>query len=109
MVFKKIIFQNRYVALETPSRPLPPFMANAILNFHFDFLTPSLSENANPYQQGRARICKVCGKEGSWSDIKNHIEANHIAGISIPCGLCGKVSKTRNALIKHKSRHHRNQ
>ena len=41
MVLKKIIFQNRYVALETPSRP-PPFMANAILNFHFDYLTPSL-------------------------------------------------------------------
>ena len=30
------------MALETPSRP-PPFMANAILNFHFDFLTPSLT------------------------------------------------------------------
>ena len=30
------------MALETPSRP-PPFMANAILNFHFDYLTPSLS------------------------------------------------------------------
>ena len=43
MVFKKIIFQNRYVALETPSRPRPPFMANAILNFHFDFLHTSLS------------------------------------------------------------------
>ena len=41
MVFKKIIFQNRYVALETPSRP-PPFMANAILNFHFDYPHPSL-------------------------------------------------------------------
>ena len=41
MVFKKIIFQNRYVALETPSRP-PPFMANTILNFHFDYLHPSL-------------------------------------------------------------------
>ena len=27
------------MALETP----PPFMANAILNFHFEFLTPSLS------------------------------------------------------------------
>ena len=38
MVFKKIIFQNRYVALETP----PPFMANTILNFHFDYLNPSL-------------------------------------------------------------------
>ena len=45
MVFKKIIFQNRYVALETP----PPFMANAILNFHFDFLTPSLSVNTFVY------------------------------------------------------------
>ena len=41
MVFKKIIFQNRYVALETPSRP-PPFMAIAILNFHFDFPHTSL-------------------------------------------------------------------
>ena len=30
------------MALETPSRP-PPFMANAILNFHFDYLTPSLT------------------------------------------------------------------
>ena len=39
MVFKKIIFQNRYVALETP----PPFMAKTILNFHFDYLTPSLT------------------------------------------------------------------
>ena len=29
------------MANETPSRP-PPLMANAILNFHFDFLTPSL-------------------------------------------------------------------
>ena len=41
MVFKKIIFQNRYVALETGLDP-PPFMANAILNFHFDFPHPSL-------------------------------------------------------------------
>ena len=32
------------MANETPSRPppRPPFMANAILNFHFDFLHPSL-------------------------------------------------------------------
>ena len=38
MVFKKIIFQNRYVELEAP----PPFMEKTILNFHFDYLTPSL-------------------------------------------------------------------
>ena len=41
MVFKKIIFQSRYVALETPSRP-PPFMASTISNFHFDYLNTSL-------------------------------------------------------------------
>ena len=38
----KIIFQNRYVALVCGLDP-PPFMANAILNFHFDYLNPSLS------------------------------------------------------------------
>jgi len=69
------------------------------------------SENANPYKSTgeRARVCKVCGKEGDCTVIKNHIEANHIAGISIPCGLCGKVCKTRNLLKVHKYRHHGNQ
>ena len=54
---------------------------------------------------GRARICKVCGKEGSWKHIRDHIEANHIDGISIPCDLCGKSFKSRNNLSAHKSRH----
>ena len=68
-----------------------------------------ISENVDPYQQGRARICKVCGKEGSMQNIMGHIEANHIAGISIPCPRCGKYFKTKNGLQTHKSRHHRNQ
>ena len=58
---------------------------------------------------GRARICKVCGKKGSMNSIMQHIEAHHIAGISIPCGLCGNVFKTRNTLRNHKSKYHRNQ
>ena len=33
------------MALETPSRP-PPFMANVILNFHFDYLNPSLRQQS---------------------------------------------------------------
>ena len=36
MVFKKIIFQNRYVALETPSRP-PPLHGKYHLKFPFWF------------------------------------------------------------------------
>ena len=41
------------------------------------------SDNLDPRgKRGtRARICKVCGKEGSWNQIMNHIEANHITGI----------------------------
>ena len=35
---KKIIFQNRYVELETP----PPFMEKTILDFDFDYLNPRL-------------------------------------------------------------------
>ena len=69
----------------------------------------TISENAAPYNQGRARICKVCGKEGSMTDIRNHIEAHHIDGISIPCGLCGQGFSSRNALKVHKYRNHRNQ
>ena len=67
------------------------------------------SDNADPYgKRGqRARICKVCGKEGSQQLIMNHIEANHITGISIPCDLCGKAFGSRNALTLHKSRNHR--
>ena len=31
------------MANEAPPRPPPPLMANAIKNFHFDFLKPSLN------------------------------------------------------------------
>ena len=65
------------------------------------------SDNANPYGRGRARLCKVCGKEGSWNQIRNHIEANHITGIFISCDLCGQVFKSRSALEMHKFRKHR--
>ena len=65
------------------------------------------SDNADPYKPGRARICKVCGKEGSRQYIINHIEANHITGISIPCDTCGKAFKSRNTLNNHKYQQHR--
>ena len=40
--------------------------------------------------QKRAKICKACGKEGPLSNIKQHIEANHLEGLSLPCNLCDK-------------------
>ena len=51
----------------------------------------------------KAFICKVCGKEGHAKDIRNHIEANHLEGISIPCDYCFKTFCSRDSLRKHKS------
>ena len=67
------------------------------------------SDNSAPGNAtGRARICKVCGKEGTWGQIRDHIEAKHITGISTPCDLCGKSFKSRNSLANHKYTYHRN-
>ena len=53
-----------------------------------------------------AYIRKVCGKEGHKHVIKDHIEANHLDGISIPCNLCEKTFRSRNALRMHITRNH---
>ena len=50
--------------------------------------------------------CKVCGKEGHGHHIKDHIEANHLEGIIIPCNLCDKTFRSRRTLSYHKSCHH---
>ena len=57
--------------------------------------------------QKKACICKLCGKEGQAGNIRNHIEANHLDGISVPCAICEKEFSTRKALQHHKSRYHR--
>ena len=50
--------------------------------------------------------CNVCGKEGMGSNIKDHIEANHLEGIIIPCNLCNQTCRTRHALRQHKAKNH---
>ena len=58
--------------------------------------------NADAYlENGKARICKVCGKKGRRQLIMSHIEANHITGISLPCDTCGKAFGSRNSLLSH--------
>ena len=52
-----------------------------------------------------AYLCKVCGKEARDIAIKDHIEANHIEGIIIPCNLCDKTFRSRNGLRLHKRQH----
>ena len=59
------------------------------------------SNNSVP-GKARSRICNVCGKEGDYTAITNHIEANHLSGLPIPCHMCGTIAKTRAALRVHK-------
>jgi len=66
------------------------------------------SQNLILYGNGshlkKAEICTVCGKEGN--NIRAHIEAKHLAGVSIPCNLCGEVFKSRGTLAAHSRKHH---
>ena len=63
------------------------------------------SQNEDPSGNCKAHRCKVCGKEGRGSAIKDHIEANHLEGIVIPCNLCDKTFRSRNGLRLHKIQH----
>ena len=49
-----------------------------------------MEESQNMISNGkqRARTCKVCGKEGHGMNIRDHIEANHLEGFSLPCNDC---------------------
>jgi len=60
------------------------------------------NSSGDKFKGNRSRTCKVCGKEGKLSRIRDHIEANHITGISHTCNICGKSSSTRDALRRHK-------
>ena len=51
-------------------------------------------------------VCKACGKQGECMNVQRHIEANHLEGVSIPCNLCEKTSRSRNGLMKHKKKDH---
>ena len=65
------------------------------------------SQNLIPSGERKAKICKVCGKEGAGIAIRDHIEANHLEGLNIPCNLCGKTFRSRNALGNHRSANHK--
>ena len=59
------------------------------------------SQNLIPSGTKKAYICKVCGKDGEGIAIRDHIEANHLEGVSLPCNVCGKECRSRMILRKH--------
>ena len=61
--------------------------------------------NLDPSGKQKAKICKDCGKEGQGKVIKDHIEANHLEGVIIPCNICKKTFRCRNSFRKHAKEH----
>ena len=53
-------------------------------------------------RHNKTKICKLCGKEGQYVAIRDHIEANHLEGVSLPCNVCEKIFRSRTTLRKHK-------
>ena len=74
-----------------------------------DLEVRSKMEKSKSKSKSSLHICKVCGKEGQTTSIKNHIEANHMEGVSIPCNHCSKICRSRNAMWMHKKRAHEGQ
>ena len=62
--------------------------------------------NGKPKQE-KALKCKVCGKEDRFTQIRNHIEANHLEGISISCNHCYKTFSSSASLGRHKRTFHK--
>ena len=69
-------------------------------------MIPAGTANGKP-KQAKAFICKVCGKEGRANVISYHIEANHLEGISVVCGVCDKTFSSRFVLSVHKNKFHK--
>ena len=51
--------------------------------------------------------CVACGKEAINNNLKKHIEANHLEGVSIPCNVCEKTFRSRDAKRQHYLIHHK--
>ena len=64
------------------------------------------TSSATPDGKRPLYVCKICGKEGQSIDVQRHIEAKHLEGAALPCNICGKTSRSRNALGEHKRTYH---
>ena len=90
------------------SQPNPDFTIEA--SQYYEKVQSMMDKSEKTYLNGARRafykICKVCGKEGTGTNIKGHIETNHLQGVLIPCNLCNENFASRNSLKLHKSRNH---
>ena len=89
--------------VETPAKPrnITIFACSDIQELKAK-VKSMMTKGENIVHGQKADICTICGKEGTASNIMDHIEANHLEGVSLPCTSCDKKFRSRNGLRKHK-------
>ena len=104
--FKKETYGNKITRVEDNSTVAIPSSYSGDVDQLEEMVKSMMEKSENDYVNGHRKVdrCKVCGKEGKGGNIKDHIEANHIEGIVLPCNLCEKTFRSRNAL-RHHNRH----
>ena len=99
--------ETNFVEIRTnPTIDLNPTSISNAARFSGDFqeldemVASMMEKSQNLCRKGKQKAykCKVCGKEAKGKDIKDHIEANHIEGIVIPCNLCDKTFRSTKIL-----------
>jgi len=86
---------------------MDPNMAGADGNKEIESVVESYMRKTED-ENGLLWQCIQCGKTGKKkSNIKEHVEANHIEGLQLECPLCFKVFKSRASLRIHNLNVHR--
>ena len=86
-------------------------MTNLILIGAYAEAVESLNILVNNFMfknDGGCWQCTECGYNSKKiSHVQNHVEAKHVRSSGFSCPLCHKQCPTRNALMIHKSRFHK--
>ena len=100
----KIHKQPPTVQMNNERRIAVPNLVSGDLQELDEKVKSMMEASQNFLQNGRerAKICRLCGKEGQGVNIRAHIEANHLEGVSLPCNICAKTFRTRMMLRQHK-------
>ena len=67
----------------------------------------TMEKTSRTTPSGPIYVCKVCGKEGRNAQLKAHIQANHLEGVSLSCNFCEKTFRCKNLLTMHENLKHK--
>lgn len=69
-------------------------------------LEEKINRNVEKAENGLFK-CLLCGKEAKQKiQIQYHIEGIHMEGLSLPCSICERTFRSKNAFTIHKFREH---